>query len=449
MPPKRKPHDDDSPADEVPHKDTLEASAGPIAAFTQSEFIERLIQTQTNSIAALVDSQKSSISDLIKSLPICESSAESTVKKLKVPRWSDEQHPSSYLDSYEQVMMENKEPKPRWASLLRHYISGNLLAAFNADITPDILNDYDAVRHILLQAMGDTAEQAARKWWEIQKRPDESFHSFYQRISILNNKRLEHLGDSKKDILNYITLSRFLESLPTFCYNYVVSRKPVTGRDAATLATEFFQSQSKYRQSRPYTTFSLGTKSNFGSSCDPEYGQSNQCGEHTPSVNGRDPKGVTKTDASTVPTTFPSDFTAVSNNYPGSSRVPYHSGMNHYNRSHSIVRHGCGEPGHIRPNCPNKQIKRVKSPTRLCDDLSKCKKAFINGTINSIPCTKLLVDSGCEITCISSLLVPPKCYTGHSVLLQSFRSSDKGNYAPLAKVHLKIDSFDGIVEVAV
>ena len=87
------------------------------------------------------------------------------------------------------------------------------------------------------------------------------------------------------------------------------------------------------------------------------------------------------------------------------------------------------------------------SPTKLCASFRECNKAFISGSINSIPCTQLLVDNGCEIT--SSSLVPPTYYTGKSVLLQSIRSSDKGNFVPLAKVHLKIDTFDSVVEVAV
>ena len=47
--------------------------------------------------------------------------------------------------------------------------------------------------------------------------------------------------------------------------------------------------------------------------------------------------------------------------------------------------------------------------------------------ILTVPCDKLLVDRGYETTCISSSLVIPKCYTGTSVLLQSFQNSDKGS----------------------
>ena len=89
------------------------------------------------------------------------------------------------------------------------------------------------------------------------------------------------------------------------------------------------------------------------------------------------------------------------------------------------------------------------SPTKLCASSRECNKAFISSSVNSIPSTKLLVDSGCEILFQYSLLVPPKCYTGKSVLLQSFRSSDKVNSFSLAKFYLKIDTFDNVVEVAV
>ena len=52
-------------------------------------------------------------------------------------------------------------------------------------------------------------------------------------------------------------------------------------------------------------------------------------------------------------------------------------------KSKSIVCHSCGEPGHIRPNCPNR-VKRVSSPT-LDHSLSR-KDCFVKGVINDTPC---------------------------------------------------------------
>ena len=397
MPLKRKLHEDD-------HDDDGSSSTSLF-----SDLIEHLIQTQQDSIAALVKSQKSSMSDLFNNLPDLSSSTHAspsvdspiTPKMLKVPQWSDKQQLSSYLESFEQVMMENKEPKSRWARLLRLYNSGSLLAAYNADVTPDVLDDCDAVR---LHAMGDTSEEAARKWWTIQKSPEEHFNALYKRISILNNRRLEHLTNSEKDILKYITLSRFLDFLPTSCYNYAVSRKPTTGREAAILATKFFQTQTKNNHKKPFNfSYSPGSRSYLGNSR--EHGQLNQRGEHTPNVTGVDSFGVTRTLSGGVPSVSKNDVSL-------SSHVSQESNLKIFQQ---ISSHSCGDPGHIRPNCPNKQVKRVKSPTKLCASSRECNKAFISCSINSIPCTKLLVDSACEITCISSSLVPPTCHTGKSV----------------------------------
>ena len=66
------------------------------------------------------------------------------------------------------------------------------------------------------------------------------------------------------------------------------------------------------------------------------------------------------------------------------------------------VAHTCGEPGHIRPNCPN-PVKRVSSPTL---ELSMSRKHyFIKGFINDSPCD-MFIDRGCEVTCVTKHLIP-------------------------------------------
>ena len=74
----------------------------------------------------------------------------------------------------------------------------------------------------------------------------------------------------------------------------------------------------------------------------------------------------------------------------------------------NIVCHGCGEQGHIRPNCPHK-IKTVSSPT--LDRCSSKSKAFVGDSINSTFCSNILVDSGCELTYVAKSLVDPSSYT--------------------------------------
>ena len=63
-----------------------------------------------------------------------------------------------------------------------------------------------------------------------------------------------------------------------------------------------------------------------------------------------------------------------------------------------IVRYGCGEPGHIRPNCPH-NVKRVRSPTLGCSH--NIVNSFVSGFVNDTHCDKLFIDSGCEVTCVA------------------------------------------------
>ena len=60
-------------------------------------------------------------------------------------------------------------------------------------------------------------------------------------------------------------------------------------------------------------------------------------------------------------------------------------------KSKSIVCHSCGEPGHIRPNGPNR-VKRVSSPT-LDHSLSR-KDSFVKVLSMTLPVIKcsLIVD---------------------------------------------------------
>ena len=279
------------------------------------------------------------------------------IKKLKVPSWSDDQQPSAYLAKYEQVLTANGEPKAKWAHLLPIYISGSLQAVFQADITPDLLDSYDSVKEILLEAMGDTASQAARKWWTVVREPDESYNTLYQKISTLNHRRLEPLGDNKQDILNFITLSKFLDLLSHACYNFVVSRQPTTGREAAKLAMEYQQSQAKFKTKKSFTPYYSGSTNQHS----PHYrgnGQSNNNpGEHTPHIIGSEPMGVTNDNPGGNVGSNGSDVSVTSSSSLNHS--DFKSSSQPSFKSRSFTCHGCGQPGHI------------KSPSQFCTALQK------------------------------------------------------------------------------
>ena len=251
------------------------------------------------------------------------------------------------------------------------------------------MDDYNLIKQTLLEALSYTSIQDARRWWSTVREPENSYNGLYQRNSTLNQRRLEHLGDSKKDITNFITLSKFLDRLPHQCYNNVVSRQPTSGREAARLATEYQQSQAtEYQQSQAkfntrrnaFSSYHQGNTEflRYATGQHFDNGHHNNSGDHVPISAGAHSQGVQGGggNVSNSSDNRVSSAVSASNTPSGSFFKP-------------MICHGCGQPGHIRPNCPNR-VKRVSSPTLGCCDTSNRKKALVHGLVNGIDCHKLL-----------------------------------------------------------
>ena len=94
----------------------------------------------------------------------------------------------------------------------------------------------------------------------------------------------------------------------------------------------------------------------------------------------------------------------------------------------SLSCHGCGVPGHIRTNCPN-HVKRVKSITLVSNP------DYITVLLNGNVCECCMIDSGSDVTLVSSLLVDSSYYTGS---LNTYRSDVLSSCAPVAGVRLQM-----------
>ena len=71
---------------------------------------------------------------------------------------------TSFFTLFEQALSINEEPRNRWAKILPAQLTGTARHAFEADVPPEHLDDYDQVKSILLSAMGDTPQRAADEW---------------------------------------------------------------------------------------------------------------------------------------------------------------------------------------------------------------------------------------------------------------------------------------------
>ena len=102
------------------------------------------VTISTDALERILSANTQTLSDILSKLPgmLSHTAAESTTpvlvapvsKTVKVPVWSDDQQPLSYLTKYEKAMVCNGENKSRWAHLLPMYISGKLECAYTRPI---------------------------------------------------------------------------------------------------------------------------------------------------------------------------------------------------------------------------------------------------------------------------------------------------------------------------
>ena len=72
---------------------------------------------------------------------------------------------------------------------------------------------------------------------------------------------------------------------------------------------------------------------------------------------------------------------------------------------------GCGEQGHIRPNCPNR-VRRVKSP-------GHSSVMQVGGSLAGQPAKNSRIDTGAEKTVVRHDFVPEVAYTGKTCMLDT------------------------------
>ena len=101
-----------------------------------TDALERILSANTDILSKLPGMLSHTAAESTTPVPVAPVS-----KSVKVPVWSDDQQPLSYLTKYDKAMVCNGENKSRWAHLLPMYISEKLECAYNSEISPDTLDD--------------------------------------------------------------------------------------------------------------------------------------------------------------------------------------------------------------------------------------------------------------------------------------------------------------------
>lgn len=388
-------------------------SARSCASLTSDQLEQILVANQK----AMLEANHRSMTALLASLPpIAAAGSESSRRThIKIPKWCDEEVPSEYFTKFEKALKHNGVPEASWGQLLPVYLAGKAQAAF-AQVDPEALDDYQAVKDTLLESLGDTPASADRKWWSLFRQSGEEAGAFYLRIRATGIRRLHGLA-SREEILEKVILSRFLSLLPSDCYSFVATKEPKNGLQAAKLVQEWEETRSSQRR-RPWRQDTNHHSSKY-------HRRENEMGGGGSEgvSSGVSPKDVV---VSQIPSVSVAGSAGSRNVKSDKPRKP-------------IVCYGCGEQGHIRPNCPNK-IRSVRSPVK---DVM-----VVDGWLAGEAVSGLKVDTGADRSIVSAEFVPKSAFLKKTVILDSWRGKQFSKHR-VAKLRLKVVDTEVVGEFAV
>ena len=405
-------------------------SSAPTSLSLSSAMLESILAARDKSFES---SMMSILASITPSLTAAPASAPTSLPparaQVKVPKWSDDEVPYEFFTKLEKALSHNGVDKASWGQLLPVYLSGKAQAAL-AQVPVTSLNDYEAVKLVLLESLGDTPTSADRKWWSLCRQSGEDACSFYLRVRAVGIRRLQGLS-SKEEILEKLVLSRFMSLLSSDSYSCAMARQPKDGLEAARIVQEleetraYTRNRSGWRQDHNHHSQSSRREPNSSSSPN---------GGSTGSSNSNSGRSGSPSSGAGV-----EEVTGGSPSAEAPASSSYKSGTRDRQNRKPIICHSCGEPGHIRPNCPN-IIRSVRVPG---EGLGMTVDALLVGRP-----VKALVDTGCRRTLVHSDYVPSACYTGRKVRLCDWTGGRFSNHR-LAKIVIQVGDVKRLAEVAV
>ena len=436
MPPKKRTAEVRSEESEV-EKETTEsdfaisspASSASPARSCGSLTSEQLEQILVANQKAMMEANHRSMTALLATLSTSSSagSGSSRIAQIKIPKWTDDETPSEYFNKFEKALKHNGVDKASWGQLLPVYLAGKAQAAF-AQVDPAALEDYEAVKATLLESLGDTPASADRRWWTLSRQAGEEAGAFYLRVRATGIRRL-HGFNSREEVCERVILSRYLSLLPSDCYACVASKQPKNGLEAAKMVQEFEETRYFSRRWQPWRQDS----NHHHSSSRREQGGSvamEDCGVVPGDSEGGAKQGVPS---------CAGGYSQMSDSF-GNQGSDVNSSPVKYVERKPITCYGCGELGHIKPNCPNK-IRRVVS-SESNDEM------LVDGWIAGSMVSGLRVDTGSERTIVKSEFVPDSAYLNKTEILDSWRGKQFSKHR-VAKILIKVGEVEAVVQAAV
>ena len=414
-----------SPISSASSYSTASSGSSMSCGTVSAEQLERILDANTKSMMALLD--RRAVSPAHSS--VSTESSRPLLTRVDIPKWVEGESPSDFFSKYEQALSHNGVEKSKWGSLLQVYISGSAQASFR-QLNPAVLSDYELVKKEMLESMGDTPDGANKRWFSLSRHKGENHRALFRRVHNTGYRRMDGL-ETKEACCNRMILSKFLTLLSPDCYASVSAKRPANGQEAARYAQEFEEDVSFARSLQPRS------HGGYHNSYKREHSngrveQQLGSGSSNSSKNGSD--GHVSNSSSS-----PVKGEGVGSNQLNVQKS-YNKEKGYRKERKPIVCYACGEPDHIRPNCPNK-IRRVKSP-----ELGSV--MIVKGCLAGCEVDNLRVDTGADRTVVREDFIPKEAYTGERIRLDSWRGAQISDHR-VARIVIKVGNVEQLAKVAV
>ncbi|GFO47186.1 reverse transcriptase [Plakobranchus ocellatus] len=400
----------------------------------------------------------------------------------KIPPLHDPSQVDLYLERFERHAAALGWPESEWASCLSNLLKDEALSIF-LSLSPAEGSDYQAVKRVLLQRFGCDRNGFRSKFLSVKPQEAEDFGTFINRARRYFDRWVELSGVSTLEGLSYLVCSEIaLQACDEDFVAYIKDRSPSGMVALKTVA-------SAYMDARPNKSFRKKHSVSFVAKSEPcrstvrvserkhdsrphESGgrfKYSSKGHRSPSFQGN--PNMVKRSASRSPSRDRSKPNVANKNVSQGQFRPSSGSV-----SSNITCFQCGGRGHFRRECPSRPKEAnfsssvPDSPSRSCECPSRPKEANVAFSVPELPyhccaakmncsprgglkiesckvfdrVSTLLRDSGCDTVGVSKSLVPPDCYTGKSMLINTFCCRDQ--LFPTCIINIKTPYFTGDVE---
>ena len=169
---------------------------------------------------------------------------ESNKKKIadKIVKMEDSDQPDAYFCRFEDIMIETGIGQEEWPQRLRPLLTGKALAAYANNVPHEAKEKYTALEEALLEALGLTTEQCRLDIWTMTKKYGDSWQETARKIDS-TVKRMTQGCITVQEVINMISLNKFLSLCSAECVNYAQVRQPKSSLEAANLSMIFFDAK--------------------------------------------------------------------------------------------------------------------------------------------------------------------------------------------------------------